>query len=160
MANLATGYVRSLVTDPSGNDQFVRYDQPFPTAAGGFPASVDNFVVSSAGEAGTVTLPAPPLGQAWQFAGIWWSYSDTPTGGNIVVKQGSTTLMNFDITAGGPGFIGFPSAWTILDNTTLVMTIADGGGVLVGKAGFLQVQVIPVESSGGEESDSIIIPGL
>ena len=160
MPNLATNFARLLVTQPDNSDLQVRYDQPLPTSAGGFPASVDNFVVSSAGEAGTVTLPAPPVGQAWQFAGLWWSYSDTPTGGNILVKQGSTTLMNFDVTAGGPGFIGFPAAWTILDNTTLVLTIADGGGVLVGKAGFLQVQVVPVESSGGEESDSLIIPGL
>lgn len=162
MPNLATVYSRELYSDPDGNDFPVTTTRPFPTAPGGLPSTSSNMVVSSAASDASVIKPAPVLGyEANQFAGFWWSYSDTPTGGQILILDGSTTILDMRITAAGPGFIPFASAWTITPNSALTITIKSGGGSVVGTVGFLQARVVPVDpSSGNLGGSALLIPGL
>src|SRR5262245_19707640 len=135
MPNLATAYTRTLYSDPSSNDYPVREDQPLPVAQGGIRTTPDWRVTSAANAAGTVTVPAPTYpGEANQVSRLVWSYRSDPTGGNIVVMDGSTTLLDFDITSAGPGFIWFPTGWTITPQSALTLTIHAGGGTAVGKA--------------------------
>jgi hypothetical protein len=120
-------------------------------------------VTSSAGEDGVVTVAAPATaGEANQFSGIVWSYSADPTGGRIVITDGGTTVFDIDITTGGPGFIWFPTAMTMSPNQATVLTIYDGGGVLVGKVGFLQFGVVSTSAvaGGAGPSSNLIVPGL
>jgi hypothetical protein len=60
---------------------------------------------------------------------VLWSYSATPTNGNLLIQHGSTTILSLDITNAGPGFLPIPISNTGAQN--LVATLAAGGtGVL------------------------------
>ncbi len=93
---------------------------------------------SSDNSAATAILPSLNSQTGGQIASKYngvmlvWSYSSTPTGGKVTLKKGSTTILEIDIIAGGPGFIpidGFSSEL----NGSLSATIAPGGSGVVGK---------------------------
>lgn len=95
-----------------------------------------NSVTSSTNANGVLTKAAPGAGLRWAFGvQLYWSYSGTPTGGRITVVVGSTTVMDFDITAGGPGFMPLPIMHGDA-NEAVVVTIYAGGSGVVGKAGL------------------------
>lgn len=65
---------------------------------------------------------------------IAWSYSGTPTGGNLKVEDGAgTTVFSLDITTGGPGFLPFAPPLSGSRSTALVITLAAGGSGVSGK---------------------------
>ena len=64
---------------------------------------------------------------------IEWSYDAAPTGGRLTVTIGGTTVLDLSITADGPGFIPFPKGLYGTVNQAVVITLASGGGTVVGK---------------------------
>lgn len=71
---------------------------------------------------------------------ILWSYDDTPTGGKLTVDWDGTTLLEVDITQGGPGHISWPSPSGVpmLDDAgTLTITLAAAGAAVTGKVNAL-----------------------
>ena len=59
---------------------------------------------------------------------IQWSYSAAPTGGRLVVTVGGVTVLDTDITSGGPG--GFQATFA---GDGAVITLYAGGAAIVGK---------------------------
>lgn len=66
---------------------------------------------------------------------VAYSYSASPTGGALTVTIGGTTVFQVAITAAGPGMFDFSDApiYTITKNQAMVITLASGGGAVVGK---------------------------
>lgn len=90
-----------------------------------------NYATAAANTAVVVTVAALPS-QQHVLAGVAWSYSATPTGGKLTIADGSTTVLEVDITAGGPGSLYLPPLGGTT-NTALVVTLAAGSGAVVGK---------------------------
>lgn len=86
----------------------------------------------AAATAAVVTIAAPGAGFRTVIRHIEWSYSAAPTGGRLTITSGATTINDFDIIAGGPGalVVDIPAN---LANEAMVVTLASGGGVVVGK---------------------------
>ncbi len=70
------------------------------------------------------------------ITGVAWSYSATPTGGNLQIEDvAGTVVFSVDISAGGPGVIVFPHPKrSAAVNTAMIVTLASGAGTVVGKA--------------------------
>ena len=65
---------------------------------------------------------------------VVWSYSAAPTGGNLKVEDGAgVTVFSMDITSAGAGFIPFNPLMRGSVNTAMIVTLASGGGSVVGK---------------------------
>lgn len=83
----------------------------------------------AAATAAVVTLAAIEFKRR-VVARIVWSYSAAPTGGKLTIT-GEGTTFEFDITAAGPGSL--PLCYVGAENTAVVVTLASGGGTVVGK---------------------------
>jgi len=93
-----------------------------------------DLAVSSAGAAAVVTKNPVGAGWAYVVSSISWSYSSAPTGGRVtIVDSGGDTLDDFDITAAGPGERVYE--WPIqgVPGNGMTITLAGGGGSIVGK---------------------------
>jgi hypothetical protein len=100
-----------------------------------------------AGAAANMAVPAGDTAASVIFAlvadlshvisGIAWSYSATPTGGNLQVIDGTTTILSLDVTAAGPGFLQFNPPLKNTAGAALTVTLAAGGGVVAGKVAVL-----------------------
>jgi hypothetical protein len=88
------------------------------------------FAEPNAATAAVITLNATSAGR--QFRYIYWSYSATPTGGQLSITNGGTEVFKLHITAGGPGFIPFPGTAVGTDGAAVVVTLASGGGSVEG----------------------------
>jgi len=65
---------------------------------------------------------------------VEWSYSASPTGGNLKIEDGAgTTVFSIDVTAAGPGFFKFAPGLAGRANTALIVTLAAGGSGVSGK---------------------------
>lgn len=93
-----------------------------------------------ASSADAVITIAADENQFWVLDWITWSYSGSPTNGNLKVEIGGTTVWEIDITEGGPGHIEFsqPGLYTNdqegpipKKNQAMVITLAGAG--VVGK---------------------------
>lgn len=63
-----------------------------------------------------------------------WSYSAAPTGGRLTIASGAQATYDLDIAAAGPGVVDFSrGGFKGLAATSLVVTLAGGGGAVVGK---------------------------
>lgn len=62
-----------------------------------------------------------------------WSYNVAPTGGNLKVEDGASTVFSVDVTAAGPGFIIFEPALAGTAATAMTVTLAAGGNGVTGK---------------------------
>lgn len=83
--------------------------------------------------AATFTYAAVP-GKQHNISSVVWSYSGSPTGGNLKIEDGSgTTVFSVDITSAGPGFIPFGPAIRGSTNTAMIVTLAAGGSGVSGK---------------------------
>jgi hypothetical protein len=89
-------------------------------------------VTGSAGLAATITITGQ-TGRPTILSQVDWSYSSAPTGGNIKVQDGSTTIWEVDVTAAGPGFKTFTPPLSITPGANMVITLAAPGGAIVGK---------------------------
>lgn len=104
------------------------------------PAQLDSTSNYGTATNGIVTLTfAGVASYGWCIAGIAWSYSGTPTGGNITITDGGNTVFSVDVTTGGPGFVSFNPAMEATIGNTLVVTLAAGGAAIVGKLNLLGV---------------------
>lgn len=83
-----------------------------------------------ANTAAVVTIAAV-TGKTHTIHGVQWSYSTSPTGGNLLIQSNGVTIFSVDITAGGPG--GFNFAMPGTPNQNVVVTLASGTGACVGK---------------------------
>lgn len=96
--------------------------RPIDTAAGNTATAAADTVV-------TKTISGIAL-KSHVMAACLYSYSETPVGGNITVKNGAVTVLDLDIIAGGPGEILVPLRMDVAAD--LVVTLAAGGGTAVG----------------------------
>jgi hypothetical protein len=88
--------------------------------------------------AAVVTYAAGATGVQHVISGVAWSYSGgTPTGGNLLIQDGSTTVFSMDITAQGAGFIQFAPAKKGTAATSMTITLAAGGAGVTGKVSVL-----------------------
>lgn len=70
--------------------------------------------------------------------GVAWSYDGAPTGGNLKIEDVSgTTVFSIDIIAGGPDLIPVQLKANAV-NTAMIITLAAGGGGIVGKVNVLE----------------------
>jgi hypothetical protein len=60
-----------------------------------------------------------------------WSYSAAPTNGRLTITDGGVTKADLDITTSGPGPLILDSVFGV--NSAVVVTLAAGSGVVVGK---------------------------
>lgn len=90
-----------------------------------------------------VTLP-PVAGLCNAIAGVLLSYSAAPTGGNLYVLDGTSTVVNVDVVAGGPTQIDFRGLLADTPNTPMTVGLADGGASVVGKVQPVGVFAIPL----------------
>jgi hypothetical protein len=65
--------------------------------------------------------------------GIMWSYNDDPTAGRLIVTVGGATVVDFDITNKGAGFIPFGDPAGTDINAEVVITLKAGGAGVKGK---------------------------
>lgn len=84
----------------------------------------------AANTAAIITLAAT-TGKQHMVLGVQWSYSVSPTGGRLTIVDGSTTIVDLDISGSGPGGFSFSLPGTT--NTAMVITLASGTGSCVGK---------------------------
>jgi hypothetical protein len=104
------------------------------TLAGGVPALAADVHAPAAATAAVVTYAAVAAKKHYIYS-ITWSYSAAPTGGNLKIEDVSgTTVFTTDITAAGPGQLTFarPIVSSAV-NTAMIVTLASGGGAVVGK---------------------------
>ena len=102
-------------------------------------ANPDHFVTGAPNADVTITLASARARH--EFAGcILWSYSDTPTGGRLTVTGGGFNL-DVDIIAGGPDHIPFSIPQHAMNDEDIVITLAAGGGAVVGKLNLLGVRM-------------------
>lgn len=73
--------------------------------------------------------------QRWSVGWINWSYSATPTGGRLRVRDttNSETIQDIDITAGGPNSLLFVPAIRCKPGATIEVRLFAGSGAVVGK---------------------------
>lgn len=108
-----------------------------PDGALGVAPSVDvgtpqDVAVGAPGAAATVTYPAV-VGLRHGVSGFLISYSAAPTGGRLTVLDGATTILDLDVTAAGPTPIALSRSLAGSINTAMTITLAGGGGAVVGK---------------------------
>lgn len=84
--------------------------------------------------AAVVTYAAGAAGVAHVLGSISYSYSATPTGGNLKVEDGSgVVVFNVDVPAAGVGQITFRPPLRGTNATAMIVTLASGAGSVVGK---------------------------
>jgi hypothetical protein len=87
----------------------------------------------AADTAAVITLAALPNSFPRVLDQITWSYSAAPTNGNVKVESPSGNIVHeFDVTAGGPGFIPFPRGLDGTAGAAMIITLAAGGGAVSG----------------------------
>jgi hypothetical protein len=97
------------------------------------PASSEDTATSAGGAAATITYPTQGAGIANVLSAIICSYSAAPTGGGLTISDGSDAVFALDITAVGPFTIPFEPPLIGTENNTMAITLAGGGGAVVGK---------------------------
>lgn len=86
-----------------------------------------------AGNTAAVVTEAADASRPHVLAGIYCGYSATPTGGNIKVEDGSgNTVFTLPLATAGPHLITFEPPRCGTKNTALIVTLAAGGGAVVG----------------------------
>lgn len=107
-------------------------DKPQPTP---FSFLAGNIHAPAAATAAVVTKAAVS-GKYHVIRRIDYSYSATPTGGNLKIEDVSgTVVFSIDIPAAGPGFVDFGEEGIrgAAVNTAMIVTLASGAGAVVGK---------------------------
>lgn len=101
------------------------------------PLATTNVHVPAGNTAAVVTYSAPGAGICHVINGVAWSYSAAPTGGRLTITDDGNTVLDIDITAAGPGSLCFAHPLKGTANKAVVVTLAAGGGVIVGKVNVL-----------------------
>lgn len=105
---------------------------------GAVACSASDVNTPAANTAAVVTYAAQP-NLRHVVTGLAWSYSAAPTNGNLKIEDIlGTTVFSIDITAAGAGVIVFPQPKkSATANTAMIITLAAGGGAVVGKLSIL-----------------------
>ena len=90
---------------------------------------------SGAGAAVSITLTAVG-GYRHYLPALYWSYSAAPSGGKLTITGLNGEDFEIDITASGPGPLALPPM-VGATSTSVVVTLAAGGGVILGKLNVL-----------------------
>lgn len=111
---------------------------PTPTVVTSIPptsiGSAAGDVATPGSNAAAVVTYAAVADSYHVVSGLAWSYSNTPTGGNLKIEDGSgTTVFSVDITTGGAGFLPFSPYKRGTTNTAMIVTLAAGGSGITGK---------------------------
>lgn len=96
-------------------------------------AAID--VASGINNVVTVQYPAAGAGMHHIVEGVAWSYSAAPTGGNLIITDGTTITFAIDITVAGCGYVPVRKRGTA--NTVMTISLAEGGGVIVGRLNII-----------------------
>jgi hypothetical protein len=120
-----------VIFDPSDT----QVDAALPPVAAVIDSSGD-VAVPSANAAATVTYNAI-VGLSHVLSGVAWSYSGSPTGGNLQITDGGTVVFELDITSAGPGFVPFSPPKRFAVDSQVVITLAAGGSGVSGKVNAL-----------------------
>lgn len=89
---------------------------------------VTNYNTTASGNAAVITLAAA-TDNYHVIDWITWSYAGTPTSGALTIQDttNNTTLLSIDITAGGPGELGFAERGLVIPKgAAATITLADG----------------------------------
>lgn len=92
---------------------------------------------SAAGAAATITLAAGAAGQRRCCAGVCWSYSAAPTGGRLTLASTGQATFDVDTPATGLNQLDPTQTFRGMPGQTLVVTLAGGGGAVIGKLNIL-----------------------
>jgi hypothetical protein len=97
-------------------------------------AGTPQHATSDANDTAVITLAAA-TDTIHALDSLQWSYSAAPTGGKLTIAIGGSTVWEVDITAAGAGpNIIFPKGvYQTTGNEAMVLTLAAGGGAIVGK---------------------------
>ena len=105
----------------------------------------------AANTAAVVSYPAAGIGWANVISDITWSYSGTGTlsGGNLLIQDGSATILTVDVTSQGAGFLPLTRPKVGSPNQAMTITLAAGGASVSGKVNCTHwVMPISVNSGG------------
>jgi hypothetical protein len=92
------------------------------------------YKASSAGAAVAFQIVPPNAQWGLCLGGLVWSYSADPSGGKLTVAvNGGATLFEADIIKGGHEEVLFPQTFRCPAGATIDITLAGGGGTIVGK---------------------------
>jgi len=92
---------------------------------------------SGAGAAATITLPAGTASQVRCLRGVTWSYSAAPTGGRLTIASSGGVTFDVDTPATGLNVLDLTDVYRGMPGQTVVVTLAGGGGAVVGKLNVL-----------------------
>lgn len=105
---------------------------------------------TAAADTAVVITLAAEAGKRHYIPEILWSYSGTPTGGRITISGlDNTQTLDLDIISGGPGPLLFPPLAGKI-NTAVVITLAAGGGSVVGKLNVFHTALPAVDLLNGQ----------
>lgn len=76
------------------------------------------------------------------ISGVSWSYDDDPTGGQLSITMNGVLVYVIDEPVKGPGFIPFLPNKRFGRGATVVITLAAGGGAVVGKLNVLGHRIV------------------
>lgn len=99
----------------------------------GVDCKAANLHAPAANTAAIITLAAV-ADKRHHIAQIIYSYSGAPAGGRLSITDGGVTVFDQDITSGGSlGPLQFSNPLRFAVNSAVVITLAAGGGTVVGK---------------------------
>lgn len=103
----------------------------------GNPGSPNDIHAPAANTAAVVTYAAQAATRQ-VIGGVAWSYyGGVPTGGNLTIATGGSTVFNIDIAEEGPGFFTFPRPLAGALAANIVITLTAGGAGITGKVSVL-----------------------
>ena len=105
---------------------------PLATTLPSILATAADVSAPAANTAAVVTYTAVP-GKAHVINGIAFSYTATPTGGNIQIQDGASVVFNLDVPAPGTNYFEFQRPLKGSPGNAMTVTLAAPGGTVVGK---------------------------
>ncbi len=107
---------------------------PLPIAEHAMTAAAGNTGTAIANTVVTLTFAADTADRGWHLDGVEWSLSANPAAAvALTVAVDGTTVWQFDITSGGPGFMPAKPRIRGAANKAMVITLAAAGGSVIGK---------------------------
>lgn len=112
-------------------EEFDKLDYRFVESLNFIASSGDVSDPNAAGTAASVVYSAVP-NRRHVISSIHWSYSVTPTTGNIKVLDGSSVVFDTDITSAGAGFHPFDPPKQGSPGQSMTVILASGAGSSIG----------------------------
>lgn len=127
-----SGSVRTIgYTKTDILEEFDKLDYRFIESLNFISSSGDVSDPNAAGQATSVVYSSVP-GRSHVISSVHWSYSVTPTTGNIKVLDGSSVIFDTDITSAGAGFHSFEPPKQGSPGQSMTVILASGAGSSIG----------------------------